>query len=105
MLKSFRLLSLIEGISLLLLLFVAMPAKYQFGINDAVLYTGMGHGLLWTAYFLMSLTVSHLKGWSVGFWLLVLLASIIPFACFFLDAKLRQPEDMLEGVLSEAAES
>jgi integral membrane protein len=48
MLKNFRILSLIEGLSLLVLLFVAMPAKYHFGFNDAVSYTGMAHGLLWS---------------------------------------------------------
>jgi hypothetical protein len=57
------------------------------------------------AYLFASLTVSHLKGWSVGFWLLVLFASIIPFACFFLDRKLREQGDMIEGEFSEAAES
>ena len=33
MLKTFRILSLIEGLSLLALLFIAMPAKYQFGYD------------------------------------------------------------------------
>ena len=89
MLKIFRTLSLIEGISLICLLFIAMPAKYQFGY-DFVWQVGMTHGLLWLAYVTLSLPVSHKQSWSVIFWMLVLLASIVPFACFFLDGKLKQ---------------
>ena len=89
MLKVFRMLSLIEGISLITLLFVAMPAKYQLGY-DFVWQVGMAHGLLWLAYVTFSLPVSHKQSWSVVFWMLVLLASIVPFACFILDGKLKQ---------------
>ena len=89
MLNIFRKLSLIEGISLITLLFIAMPAKYQFGYNF-VWQVGMTHGLLWLAYIALSLPLSHKQGWSVIFWMLVLLASIVPFACFFLDGKLKQ---------------
>ena len=88
MLNIFRKLSLIEGISLITLLFIAMPAKYQFGY-DFVWQVGMTHGLLWLAYITLSLPLSHKQGWSVIFWMLVLFASIVPFACFFLDGKLK----------------
>ena len=96
MLRSFRLLSLIEGLSLITLFFIAMPAKYQFGFDQAVFYTGMTHGLLWFAYFVFSLAVSHAQRWSVMFWLAVLAASVIPFAFIFLDRKLRDeaPEEV-----------
>ena len=89
MLKTFRTLSLIEGISLIILLFIAMPAKYQFGY-DFVWQAGMAHGMLWLAYVTLSLPVSHKQSWSVIFWMMVLLASIVPFACFFLDGKLKR---------------
>jgi len=96
MLSFFRKLSLIEGLSLIVLLFIAMPAKYQFGYIDSVWQVGMTHGLLWLAYFVVSLAVSHQQKWSVMFWLLVLFASVIPFACFFLDKKLKeQPAEVL----------
>lgn len=88
-LKVFRLLSIIEGLSLLFLLFVAMPAKYQFNITGIVPIAGMTHGCLWLAYVVLSLVVSHLHKWSVGFWLTTLGASIVPFACFILDKKLK----------------
>ena len=89
MLKFFRMLSLVEGLSLLTLLLVAMPAKYQFGY-DFLWPVGMTHGILWLTYVVLSLLVSHKQTWSVMFWLLVLLASVTPFACFLLDARLKR---------------
>ena len=88
MLSFFRKLSLLEGLSLIVLLFIAMPAKYHFAAVDSIWQVGMTHGVLWLSYFVISLVVSHQQKWSVMFWLLVLFASVIPFACFFLDRKL-----------------
>ena len=93
MLSFFRKLSFIEGLSLIVLLLIAMPAKYQFGYVDSIWQVGMTHGVLWLSYFLISLVVSHQQKWSVMFWLLVLFASVIPFACFFLDGKLKDNKE------------
>ena len=89
MLNAFRLLSLIEGLSLITLLFVAMPARYQFGV-DFVWPVGMAHGVLWLGFVVMSLLVSHLQRWSIGAWLLALLCSVLPFGFLLLDARLRR---------------
>lgn len=89
MLNFFRLLSLIEGLSLIVLLFIAMPAKYQFG-HDFVWPVGMAHGLLWMAFVLVSLLVSHLQRWPVTGWLLALLCSVLPFGFVLLDRRLRR---------------
>ena len=89
MLPFFRILSFIEGLSLIVLLLIAMPAKYHFGVIDSIWMVGMTHGVLWLAYFVMSLVVSHQQKWSVMFWLAALISSVIPFACFFLDRKLK----------------
>ena len=90
MLNAFRTLSLIEGLSLITLFMIAMPAKYYFQVFDIVWVVGMTHGLLWLAYVVMSLAVSHRQNWSVMFWMLVLLASVVPFACFVLDRELKK---------------
>ncbi len=89
MLQTFRLFSLIEGISLIVLLFIAMPAKYQFG-HDFVWPVGMTHGVLWLGFVVMSLMVSHLQRWSVLIWLLALLCSVIPFGFVLLDSRLKR---------------
>ena len=90
MLKAFRMISIIEGVSLIVLLLVAMPAKYYFGYSGAIWPVGMTHGILWSFYFILSLSVSHKENWTVPFWLLTLLASVVPFAFFFLDRKLKR---------------
>ena len=92
MLSFFRLLSVIEGLSLILLLFVAMPLKYYFDMPVFVAYVGMGHGVLFLAYIALSLPVSHQQKWSVLLWSASLLASMIPFACFILEKHLRPNE-------------
>jgi integral membrane protein len=45
-----RLMALLEGSSLLLLLFVAMPLKYQFGMPEVVSWVGQLHGALFVIF-------------------------------------------------------
>jgi len=85
MLKLFRILSIVEGLSLLTLFFVAMPAKYHFAAFDIVWPVGMAHGILWLSYLVISLMVSHKLGWNILYWLLVLFISVVPFAFILLD--------------------
>jgi integral membrane protein len=92
MLKLFRVLSLVEGLSLIVLLFIAMPAKYRFG-HDFVWPVGMTHGVLWMAYVLASMLVSHLLRWSVLAWLLALVSSVVPFGFVLLDRRLKREAD------------
>ena len=99
--NQFRRLSLIEGCSLLLLLFIAMPLKYYFGIREPVFYIGMVHGLLFLSYGVMSLVISHKHNWSVAYWLLILFAGVLPFGFLLIDKKLRQP--VAEPVASEVS--
>ena len=90
MLETFRTLSLIEGISLLTLFFVAMPAKYFLGVPVIVPLVGTTHGLLFLSYLVMSLLVSHRHNWSLIKWIVVLFAGLIPFACFVLERRLKR---------------
>jgi len=85
MLLFFRNLIVIVGLSFIVLLFIAMPANYHFVYVYIIWQVGMTHGVLWLVYFIVSLVVSHQQKLSVMFWLVVLFASVVPFACFFLD--------------------
>ena len=87
--KVFRLISLIEGISLVTLLFIAMPLKYQFGVGEAVAYVGITHGCLFLIYMVMSLSVSHQHQWSIFKWLAVFFAGVLPFGFLLVDKQLR----------------
>ncbi len=95
MLNAFRTLSIIEGLSLITLFMIAMPAKYYFAAFDIIWVVGMIHGILWMAYVVFSLAVSHKQGWSVMFWLLVIVASVVPFACFILDRELKKEKSVV----------
>ena len=90
MLNKFRVFSIIEGTSLLILLFIAMPAKYVLGVGTIVPVVGMVHGLLFMAYMVFSLMVSHRQQWSIIKWLLVFLAGVVPFGFFASDYYLRK---------------
>ncbi|MBE9515779.1 MAG: DUF3817 domain-containing protein [Proteobacteria bacterium] len=89
-LSFFRLISLIEGTSLIALVFIAMPLKYQFGYGEPVLYVGWAHGVLFLSFLLSLLIVSHIQKWSVGFFLLAFVSSIIPTGTWLLDIKLKK---------------
>ena len=89
MIGYLRLLAIIEGISLLALLFIAMPLKYYYGMPEAVSVVGMTHGLLFLAFVGFCLWVSQQKEWSDRFFMLVVLSSMVPFATFAMDRKLR----------------
>ena len=55
MVKLFKYIALLEGISLLLLLFFAMPMKYIYELPIYVKVIGMAHGLLFVVYVALAL--------------------------------------------------
>ena len=89
MLQAFRAISIAEGISLVLLFFVAMPVKYYLGNPVLVPYVGMAHGVLFLIYVFASLITAQRQRWSLGFWLLALLCSFVPFAFIWLERRLQ----------------
>ena len=97
MLNFFRIFSFVEGLSLLTLLLIAMPAKYKFGY-DFLWPVGMAHGVLWLSYIVLSLPLSHKQKWSVLYWLLVLVCSVIPFAFLFLDGRFKREATLEQTV-------
>lgn len=88
MLKAFRIMSMVEGLSLIALFFIAMPAKYGFDY-DMVKVVGPIHGVLWLAYLPLLEYVSRKKDWPKKFWNYALITSTLPFGCFFLEKRFR----------------
>ena len=84
-LKNMRTVGIIEGISYLILLFVAMPLKYFAGIPEAVRYIGMAHGVLFVLFVFTIFIAIYQDGLSYGKGILAFVASLIPFGTFFLD--------------------
>lgn len=89
LLRQFRVIAQLEGLSFIILLFIAMPLKYLADQPLAVRYVGMAHGVLFVAY-VAWLVVCHLSyQWKVKFSILAFLASLVPFGTFVLERKLK----------------
>lgn len=91
-LGRFRIIAISEGISYLLLLFIAMPLKYFASMPEAVLYTGWAHGVLFVLYLFALLNAWIAQKWSFLFAVWAFVASLIPFAAFVLEKQLAKME-------------
>ena len=95
--KTLRWVGFLEGISFLLLLFIAMPMKYMFDNPILVKYVGMGHGVLFIAFLVVLFVVCEKQKWSLKIFILGLIASILPFGPFVFDAKLKKMEQPVQA--------
>ena len=87
MIKTLRVISYLEVISYILLLFIAVPIKYYANDPSLVKLLGMPHGLLFVAFVILSLVNSKKYNWSFIKTIVVLISSIIPFGTFYVDYK------------------
>lgn len=83
--NSFKVIALLEGISYILLLFVAVPIKYLANDPQYVKLLGMPHGLLFIAYIILAVLLAPKLKWDGKTLLIVLVASVIPFGTFYID--------------------
>jgi integral membrane protein len=83
----FRLVALLEGVSYILLLFIAVPIKYWCGDEQWVKLLGMPHGILFVSYILFAFLIKENENWGKKDLGIVLLASILPFGTFYVDWK------------------
>ncbi|MEO7990253.1 MAG: DUF3817 domain-containing protein [Chryseolinea sp.] len=90
--RIFRMISLAEGISLLTLLFIAMPMKYFMGMSEVVRIVGSIHGGLFILYVVALAVIHFTQQWTFLFSLGAFVASFIPFGTFVLDKQLRKKE-------------
>ncbi|GAA4314313.1 DUF3817 domain-containing protein [Nibribacter koreensis] len=91
-LDRFRSIAIIEGISFLLLLIIAMPMKYMMGIPEPVKYMGWAHGVLFVLFVALLLQVWIQYKWSFWKVTLAFISSLIPFGTFYLDKKIARDE-------------
>lgn len=79
--------SFLEGVSYILLLFVGVPLKYLAENAVLVKSLGMPHGLLFLAYIVMALLIRSKMKWDFKATFLVLIASLLPFGTFYVNKK------------------
>lgn len=87
--NTLRKLSFIEGISLLLLFFVAMPIKYGLGEPIIVTIVGSIHGALFLMLIALIIAVSRTDKWPKNLLWFALISSTVPFGMIALDKKLK----------------
>ena len=85
--NAFRIIAFLEGVSYILLLFIAVPIKYTLGDPTYVKLLGMPHGLLFVAYIVFAFLIKENENWGIKDLGIVLLASILPFGTFYVDWK------------------
>ncbi|MBE1441444.1 MULTISPECIES: DUF3817 domain-containing protein [unclassified Paenibacillus] len=85
-----RAVGLYEGISFLVLLIIAMPLKYYANFPQAVKVVGMLHGVLFVLYLLALAHVTFAHRWNILKVLGAIIASLLPFGTFVMEARLRK---------------
>ncbi len=89
MTKIFKFVAISEGISYLVLFANMLFIKP----NDMVLYktllfpVGMTHGLLFIAYIYLAFMIKQKQNWNIKDLAVVLIASLLPFATFYVERK------------------
>lgn len=89
-LGRFRLIGYAEGISLLILLSIAMPIKYLAGNPYPVKVGGWIHGVLFILYLYHTYIVKEEYHWQISRLLLAIIAAFIPFGTFAFDKWLKK---------------
>ncbi|WP_297334030.1 DUF3817 domain-containing protein [Flavobacterium sp.] len=87
MTRFFKIIATLEGVSLLALLFIAMPLKYILEIPEAVRIVGMAHGLLFIGYILLAIMLKVEQDWPWKKFLIICAASVVPFGTFYIENK------------------
>jgi integral membrane protein len=97
-LRQLRVVAFLEGLSFVLLLFVAMPLKYLAGLPLAVRVVGSIHGALFLVFLAALYRAARARAWPNRRTFTAFMASILPFGTFVFDASLRREIDGIGGV-------
>lgn len=92
MLRAFRYIALVEGLTTLALFCIAMPLKYALGMPELIRPTGMTHGIAWLSYLAAMAICLPGKGFTVWQWVRTFLASLVPFGTFLNDGLVKSKE-------------
>ena len=80
--------AILEGISYLALLFIAVPMKHIFADVRLMQPVGMLHGLLFVLYVMLLLVASLQNKWRIGLIFKGFVLSLLPFGTFYAEKKL-----------------
>jgi integral membrane protein len=78
-----------EAMSLILLLGIAIPLKYLFGLPLAVRIVGSLHGVLFLAYVAIAVVVAKREGWGAAKLIRCWVASCVPCGTLLFERELQ----------------
>jgi integral membrane protein len=89
MLRIFKLIAILEGISYILLFTNMLLVKpFNFELYKQLLYPiGMSHGVLFVGYIGLAIILKKAMQWNFITFLIILMASLLPFGTFYVDKK------------------
>lgn len=89
MLRFFKIIAILEGISYLLLFanMLIMKPKYIELYKQLLYPIGMSHGVLFIGYIGLAFLVKAEKKWNFITFGIVLIASLLPFGTFYVEKK------------------
>ncbi|GAB1308147.1 DUF3817 domain-containing protein [Urechidicola sp. KH5] len=85
--QVFRIVAFLEGVSYILLLFIATPLKHLADDPTYVKMLGMPHGMLFIGYIILAFLIRSDYAWNNRQFSVILIASLIPFGTFYVDRK------------------
>jgi integral membrane protein len=84
-----RLIGMLEAVSFILLLGIAVPLKHLAGKPEAVRYIGMTHGILFIALCIALYQAMNAHNWSFRTAARPFIAAFLPFGPFLIDRQLK----------------
>lgn len=91
--RRLRQIAVIEGVSYILLLFIAVPLKHLLGLPVYVRVLGPIHGVLFILYVAAVFQAAPVLRWSARQIALALVAGLLPWGTFVLEARLRHSQE------------
>ena len=88
--RFLRVMGIADGISLLVLLLIAMPLKYFAGLPIVVTIVGSLHGAIFVTYVIASASVQLRIRWHIIYSLIAGVVAFIPFGNFIFDKYIKQ---------------
>ena len=83
-----RIAGALEGISLLVLVFIGVPLKHLMHMPELVRLLGPIHGALFLLYLFLALSTAIEYRWNKSTTAKILLASLVPFGTFYVDRRI-----------------
>jgi integral membrane protein len=83
-----RKVALFEAVSFLVLMGIAMPLKYFWGMPSAVKVVGWAHGVLFMVFCVALAQTFWVAKWPMGRAIMVFVAALLPFGPFVVDRRM-----------------